>query len=524
MQAPLTKTRIVAAKGSAAVEIKDRLSQELVIALVGPIGSGVSEGAAFLHKTLKNEFGYDVAPIMKPSDVIRAQCHLVNFQVPENTRTATYVSEMQAAGNELRKKFGNNYLIEKIVEQIKIYRTEGLGYDGDTELPGRRAYIIDSLKSMEELALLRDIYRETLCVIGVFAPDSLRDGRLADLNFPEAERKNVMARDQGELATFGQATRDLFVHSDFFVCNDRRPADLESELKRFVDIVFDTAIHTPTRAESAMYEADAAAAGSACMSRQVGASIVSRSNELIAVGWNDVPKFGGSLYREEDRNTVKQDGTGLIDNDKRCYNWGGKICHNQIRRNDLMGEVVDKVMETGNVDAALKGNVRAAVADTGIRSLIEFSRSIHAEMEAILSVAREGKHSLVGATLYTNTYPCHNCARHIVASGIEEVVYIEPYLKSLAIDLHYDVISELPDAIGKVRFRQFSGVAPSNYTKLFRPTSERKENGKLIRKDRGTAVPIFRVPLDARSLYEDKVIAEIAKKEQTTNDNAGASA
>lgn len=508
-------------KVSVAREIKERLSQELVIALVGPVGSGVSTAAKFLFDELSNEFGYDVAPIMKPSDVIRAQCGLVGMTAPTNAKTATYISQMQDAGNRLREKFGNNYLIEKLIEKIRSFRTTHKGYEGETEVPGRRAYIIDSLKSMEELELLRDVYRDTLCVVGVFAPDKLRDDRLKDLDYPEDERSKVMARDQAELATFGQATRKLFVHSDLFVCNDRRPEDLESSLKRFLDIVFDTAIHTPTRAEAAMYKANAAAANSACMSRQVGVSIVSAGGELIAVGWNDVPKFGGSLYTEEDRETFDDDAKAIVNKDHRCYNWGGKKCHNEVRRHSLMDKVAIAVAESGQVKASKRADVRSAIGRTDINALIEFSRSIHAEMEAILSVAREGKHSLVGATLYTNTYPCHNCARHIVASGIKEVVYIEPYLKSLAIELHSDVISEMPDAKNMVVFRQFNGVAPTNYVKLFRPKGERKHNGHLIRIDRKDAIPVFRVPLDARREYEDKIIVEVAAKENVQLNQPG---
>ncbi|MFA6124075.1 anti-phage dCTP deaminase [Sphingomonas sp.] len=523
MQAPkLINEAHVSIKGGVALEINERLSQELVIALVGPVGSGVSSAAEFLREALDGEFGYDVAPIMKPSDVIRSQSGLVGIRAPASSRTATYISEMQDAGNKLRQCFGNNYLIEKVVEKIRSYRTTKLGYNGENEVPGRRAYIIDSLKSMEELQLLRDIYRDTLCVIGIFAPDKLRDERLKNLDYPEAERQKVMARDQGELATFGQATRKLFIHSDFFVCNDRRLDDLKANLNRFLDIVFDTAIHTPTRAESAMYEANAAAANSACMSRQVGVSIISAGGELIAVGWNDVPKFGGSLYTEDDRAVIDAESKAIIDGDHRCYNWGGKKCHNEIRRHSLMDKVAIAVADSGQIRQGGRAAVREAIGKTDINSLIEFSRSIHAEMEAILSVAREGKHSLVGATLYTNTYPCHNCARHIVASGIKEVVYIEPYLKSLAIELHSDVISELPDARNMVVFRQFNGVAPANFLKLFRPKGDRKNQGRLIRTPRKEALPIFRVPLDARRDYEDKVIADITAKEQDQVNKPGA--
>ena len=135
-------------------------------------------------------------------------------------------------------------------------------------------------------------------------------------------------------------------------------------------------------------------------------------------------------------------------------------------------------------------------------------------MEAILSVAREGRHSLVGSTLYTNTYPCHNCARHIVAAGIVNVVYIQPYLKSLATQLHADVVTEIPDKVDMVVFRQFDGIAPRNFIRLFKPSAPRKKGGRISRTDRANAIPIFRVPLDARSHYEDKVIADLAQKEQ----------
>lgn len=56
---------------------------------------------------------------------------------------------------------------------------------------------------------------------------------------------------------------------------------------------------------------------------------------------------------------------------------------------------------------------------------------MHAEMFAITDAARRGL-SVRDATLYCTTFPCHMCARHIIASGIRKVVYIEPYPKSMA--------------------------------------------------------------------------------------------
>lgn len=496
-------------------EIKERLSQELVFALVGPLGSGVSTTANLIREKLTGPYDYECPPILKPSDVIREKAALLEKSAPEVQSTATYVNKMQDLGNELRDKFGHNYLVEKTIEKMFVFRKENGGYEQDVEIPGRRAYVIDSIKHMEELNLLRSIYGDTLCVVGVFAPDEIRDKRLEDLGYPAAERAKVMDRDQGEVMTFGQDTRKVFVEADFFICNDKREADVGEAVDRFLELIFDIAVRTPTQQESTMYEAEAASAKSACMSRQVGAAIVSKSNELIAIGWNDVPKFGGGLYSEDDRRFLDAKSEGFINRDHRCHNWSGGICHNDQNKERIIGQVVTEVAKLEGADREKRDAIEGAVARTDVKSLIEFSRSIHAEMEAILSVAREGKHSLVGATLYTNTYPCHNCARHIVASGITEVVYIRPYKKSLALKLHKDAITEVPDEKGKVLFRQYDGVAPSIYFQLFLTPRERKEDGKIVRKKRKTALPVFRVPLDAKRDYEDKVIADLAKKEQS---------
>lgn len=383
-------------------------------------------------------------------------------------------------------------------------------------MPGRRAYIIDSLKNLEELSLLRKVYRETLCVFGVFAPDDIRQIRLVNDGAAAPDVKKVIERDLGEAGTFGQMTRKVFSLSDFFVCNDQKTDELRRKLRRFLELIFNVNIHTPTREEAAMYDADAAGAASACMSRQVGASILSKDGELIAIGRNDVPKFGGGLYVEDDQSVW--DGAAIQDNDHRCFKWGANICHNEISRKKIMEGIVSLIM-TYQKKPLLKraitvDDVRDALKETDVDDLIEYSRSIHAEMEAILSVAREGKHSLVGATLYSTTYPCHNCARHIVAAGITTVVYIHPYRKSKALALHHDAITEDPKEQGKVLLKQYDGVAPHNYLKSFAATRSRKDNGRFINRSSTSATPIFKIPLDAQLDYESKVIADLAAKEQ----------
>lgn len=503
---------------SLATSISDRLSQELVIVLVGPVASGVSTAATYIREILTQQFKYEVAPTIKLSEIIRTEAHRVGATIPSKKPLGDYITIMQTAGNELRKKFGTNYLAEKVVERIVKFREGRGGYskEGHIILPGRRAYIIDSIKNIEELQLLRKIYRDTLCLIGVFAPDAIRKKRMENDGTDEADVQRILDRDQGEPMTFGQMTRDVFVEADFFICNDHKEEELRQRLFRYFEIIFDTNIHTPTRAETAMYEAEAAASNSACMSRQVGAALVSKAGELISVGRNDVPKFGGGLYTEDDQYTWNEANKAIEDQDHRCFRWKKKICHNETRRNTILDNLVINLVQAGVVPKSVKmGDVRKALQGTQVDSLTEFSRSIHAEMEAILAVAREGRNSIVGATLYTTTYPCHNCARHIVAAGIASVVYVQPYKKSLAIALHGDAITEDVSDRARVVFRQYDGVAPRNFLRMFRSVTPRKEQGRVFRPVPDVATPIFRVLLDGFVEYESKVIADLANKEQS---------
>ena len=241
------------------------------------------------------------------------------------------------------------------------------------------------------------------------------------------------------------------------------------------------------------------------MSRQVGASIYSKDGEFLSVGWNDVPRYGGGLYREEDESK-----------DHRCYLWRNGICHNDQRKSMLYDEIYDRLLSSELLSPdATRERVISTIAGTGVRNLMEFSRSVHAEMEAIISVARAGKGALVGAWLYSTTFPCHSCARHIVASGISKVYYIEPYTKSLAGDLHDDSISQIEFSEKKVHFLQFEGVAPKNIIKLFGHGEERKRDGKLIERDKHEINPVFRPAMDGFTTHEKMILAKLKEIETT---------
>ena len=122
--------------------------------------------------------------------------------------------------------------------------------------------------------------------------------------------------------------------------------------------------------------------------------------------------------------------------------------------------------------------------------LTEFGRAVHAEMNAITDAARLGR-STKNAVLYCTTFPCHNCAKHIVSSGIKRVVYIQPYPKSRAAELYPDSISIDPKDIpeGKVLFQTHTGIAPHLYSRAYSDFKKKDKKGNVIPWDKRFALP-----------------------------------
>ena len=67
---------------------------------------------------------------------------------------------------------------------------------------------------------------------------------------------------------------------------------------------------------------------------------------------------------------------------------------------------------------------------------------IHAELNAILSAARNGR-STKGSTLYLTLSPCSKCAALIMQAGIKKVVFLKRYRNTEALTLlsEYGIIT-----------------------------------------------------------------------------------
>ena len=331
---------------------------------------------------------------------------------------------------------------------------------------------------------------------------------MVDETIDEGEAVKIMNTDKDEGIKHGQQLEETLQLADLFLRNSfQNKLNIENQIKRFLELLHGKIGITPTQHESSMYIAHSAAQRSACLSRQVGATITDEAGHIIATGCNDVPKHGGGLYTESNK-----------ENDHRCLFKGGK-CFNDHHKDLLQNEIksiLTKIEVNGSniINSEQAQELAEKIRNTTkLKDLIEYSRSVHAEMDAITSAARKGSKSTKDGYLYSTTFPCHSCARHILAAGIKRVYYIEPYEKSLAYTLHDDAIVIDPDnedsETSRVSFLHFEGISPRRFQAFFHTGLPRKENGQALPFYKTTAKKVSPQYIDSYLDFEKKVIEDV---------------
>lgn len=497
---------------------------ELVVAFVSPLGTPLDDVQCALIEAL-HEHRYDVELVVRISELLdKAQAAPPHEESPEE-----HQERLMDAGNALRDHYTVDILALMAIAAIHASRNRG---DGKSATPReRKAYVIRSLKHPKEVDRLRLVYGKGFFLLGISAPRRLRRKTLQGKNFRPSEAERLLDKDAGEDDEIGQQTRDTFALADAYLWIDGGDGKrVEQKLRRILDLLFSCPFHPPTQEEHAMFMAYAAALRSSDLSRQVGAVVANRFGDVVASGANEAPAPGGGTYWPP---TIVFDGET---NDLGGPDYLRGYDSNERERNKILAKVITAfVPEEPQPNDDMSPDQRAALVErykkrlkgTGILDLTEFGRAVHAEMAALMSCARSGV-TPVGGTLYCTTFPCHNCAKHIVASGIDKVVYVEPYPKSKAKDLHADAISlpheddEVPEG-PRVAFMAFEGIGPRRFVDLFslslgsgwQVVRKRKgADGARVEWKRGEG-SIPRLPLSPLSYLDREALAASYFVEQT---------
>ena len=471
---------------------------ELVIGLVGAVGTELSKVIEVLSDRLAT-FRYQTKQIHISSDIIPL---LVDLEKnPEELDECDRINSLMTAGNKARQTSNDNSV-------LALGASAKISEDRPEDPPFRKryAYIVNSLKHPEEVTKLRDIYSEGFFLVGVHSSELRRINYLTkDKMIDPEDARRLVDRDADEQLQYGQRTSDTFHLSDFFIYLAENIDEMKNSIWRVLNICFGHPYKTPTFNEWAMFIAFSSSLRSADLSRQVGA-VIAKDDEILATGSNDCPKFGGGLYWP-----VYDPESFKIKDIKEGRDYLKGEDSNKVEKEKIITDIIKHI----GTDKISQEAIREAIKKTQIQDITEYGRVVHAEMDALLSCSRNNISSK-GATLYCTTFPCHNCAKHIVAAGIERVVYIEPYPKSKAEKFHNDsiILAFLPqrDRQNNVYFEPFVGVGPRRFLDLF---SMRLGSGFSLRRKEKTGKIVewsppkseLRIPMLPTSYLERETLA-----------------
>jgi len=498
---------------------------EIVCGLVGAVGTDLDIVTRCIEEALL-DVSYKCLPIQ-----LSRLMHDIQMDpwksLPEIPAYERYDSHM-TAGNKFRGLLERGDALAMLA--VGAIREPQQEKNGRPDSPlARHAFVLRSLKHPAEARTRRNIYGPSFYLVAAYCPREIRKRHLAqrlaeseyslqpDQYFDKAER--LMKRDESERDTdaYGQNVRDTFPLADVFI-DATNPEGARGSIRRFLDLLFGTAIHTPSRNEYGMFHAQAAALRSAALGRQVGATIATDAGDVVAIGTNEVPKAGGGLYWCDDTPDMRDFRLGYEVSDRIKRRVLGDVIRRFQNRGWLSDDkkhlTVEQLLEQAFADDAA-----SIMKGSHLANSIEYFRAVHAEMAAIVDAARRGV-SVKDGILFCTTFPCHDCAKHIVAAGIQKVIYIEPYPKSLAPELYLDsIVVDHPrpkDAAGGaaiagyVSFESFVGIAPRQYMDLFTMGERKTSEGDVATPNRATAKPLF-----AKELPPD--LAMLVKENQEFN-------
>lgn len=260
----------------------------------------------------------------------------------------------------------------------------------------------------------------------------------------------------------------------------------EEQILKFISIIQQPGIITPSSSERCMQIAFNAKLNSGCISRQVGAVVTDEFYSIKAIGWNDVPSgqtpcnlrsvddFKNKKTLDKNHYSKFEQGVGLdkVDID---FKYKNREPHN------FPGAIKEyfKSTETSSKNKDLNGKNCSFCFKTihnhfeGEKNQVH-TKSLHAEENAMLQISKYGGQGLKNGILFTTASPCELCSKKATQLGIKKIYFIDPY----------PGISE-PQILSYNRgetmsLKQFNGVIGKSYVKLYEPFMAYKDEVSIM--------------------------------------------
>ena len=415
--------------------------------------------------------------------------HRAAFQIRLTGEIERSYHEIYPNRNELG--FGHQYDLIRLVNfLIKGYRKRTAG--------GTRL-VIDSLRNSTEAWFLKERY-SAFYLISVnddknrqqHLLDEIKEktGRTDDLVYLITDKVDKLSAEEVKPKEFEsgvfsapnveQVIADAEIHINNNI--EDQGTDNKSDVcafstmseqwMKYSSLILHPGLITPSAEERCMSVAYTSKFNSSCISRQVGAVITNSSHSIRTIGWNDVA-YGQIPCGLRDLREIAEDGDKCSNYDC-CYSLFEKG-NNPKNRYDNDG-FTDKVKK--DYRDVIKGKMVNGLPlpycfkDLHNRYKGEknqvFTRSLHAEENAMLQMVKYGGEPLMNGIIYVTASPCELCSKKLYQIGVRKIVYIDPY-PGIARDQIIHAGFKRP------ALKMFEGAYGSTYFKLYQPFMSYKD-------------------------------------------------
>ncbi len=327
--------------------------------------------------------------------------------------------------------------------------------------------VIDAVRNPLELVYLRDQFAAFFS-IAITTDEGHRRTRLTESGMSKRDIDSLDNREYSKksLTSYenfvSQNIEECIQKSDIFITNPGPPDSIEQnklvlhrQLIRYVTLICRPGLVTPTHDERCMQLAFAAKLNSGCISRQVGASISDANSSIKAVGWNDVPK-GQVPCLLRDANTL------LHSSDPAAFS-------DYEKNNSEFRAQVSSSHKNAPMIKTRRGLPCPFCFKDAYNALTKkpnqvHTRSLHAEENAFLQLAKHGNSGIAGGNLYTTASPCELCSKKAFQLGIKEIIYVDPYPGISS----SHVLSSGPED-SRPKLRLFHGAVGHAYHRVYEP-------------------------------------------------------
>lgn len=336
-----------------------------------------------------------------------------------------------APNDRIQSEHAPSCLARKINQFLKLIRDDNKTQKKPTLIA------IDALRNPYEVLYFRERY-SAFYLMSINTTEQIRKQKLFEQGYRNDEITQLDKR-EGEKKDFKSQYTGLDIDkcielSDIHITHDgteyTNNRKLTNQIITYISLMLHPGLVPPSPIERVMQVAYTAKLNSGCLSRQVGAAVTNEAFSIFSIGWNTVAEGQTpcSLRSLSDL-AEKEDQTAYSTYEKldvKFQNYIKRVvaCYGE-HRVDLKFHNKD-ILNGVSLTYCFK-DVHNSKHVTGQIYNQVHTRSLHAEENAFLQLAKYGSSGIKGGKLFSTACCCELCAKKAYQLGIKEIYYIDSY-------------------------------------------------------------------------------------------------